>query len=104
VFYEILLEGVLKGIAVAVLAANLLLPLIHYATKSTLTDGRKIAFGIPAKLWIATGALILLFGIVYYKEFYLIAVISTFLLGLTAYLYLRRPLKTGIESFCQESL
>uniref|UniRef100_A0A7C3RBZ3 Uncharacterized protein n=1 Tax=Archaeoglobus fulgidus TaxID=2234 RepID=A0A7C3RBZ3_ARCFL len=70
-FYEILLEGVFKGILVAVLPANLPLPLIHYATKSTLTDGRNIAFGIPAKLWIATGAFILLFGAISQKEFYL---------------------------------
>jgi hypothetical protein len=42
-----LLEGILKGIVVALLAANPLLPLIHYATKGTLSDGRIIAFGIP---------------------------------------------------------
>jgi len=54
-----------------VLAANLPLPLIHYATESTFSDGRNIAFGIPAKLWIATGAFILLFGAISQKEFYL---------------------------------
>jgi len=38
-FYEILLEDVFKGIVVAVLAANLLLPLIHYASEFPLSFG-----------------------------------------------------------------
>jgi len=67
--------------------------------KSTLTDGRNIAFGIPAKLWIATGAFILLFGAISQKEFYLIAGISTFLVGLTAQLYLKRPIKVTIAVY-----
>lgn len=89
-FFEFLIGGVLEGVVRAILAANLLLPLIHYAAKGAFSDEAKGYFGIPAKIWIVAGALILLAYVFTYNEFYAVVGVSTFFMGFISHMYLKK--------------
>lgn len=88
-FAEVLFEGIARGLVVAILSANLLIPIIYFALKRSLSDGKRIAFGIPAKAWIFAGILLLSSNLISPSELYLMTAIFTILLGVIAELYLK---------------